>query len=70
MDIPLVGKEPPLRLSLTELMGLYKVPALSIAVIDDYKIAWAKAYGTIGSICGDCHFSHREDTGKGFVIKP
>ena len=29
-----------------------------------------KAYGTIGSICGDCHFSHREDTGKGFVIKP
>ena len=29
-----------------------------------------KTYGTIGSICGDCHFSHREDTGKGFVIKP
>lgn len=28
------------------------------------------AYGTIGSICGDCHFSHREDTGKGFIIKP
>ncbi len=25
---------------------------------------------TIGRICGDCHFSHREDTGKGFVIKP
>ena len=29
-----------------------------------------KAYGAIGSICGDCHFSHREDTGKGFLIKP
>ena len=28
------------------------------------------AYGAIGSICGDCHFSHREDTGKGFIIKP
>ena len=36
---------------------------------NDIKAA-QKAYGTIGSICGDCHFSHREDTGKGFVIKP
>ena len=36
---------------------------------NDMKAA-QKAYGTIGSICGDCHFSHREDTGKGFVIKP
>src|SRR5260221_930554 len=26
-------------------MKLYQVPALSVAVIDDYKIAWAKAYG-------------------------
>ena len=36
---------------------------------NDMKAA-QKAYGTIGSICGDCHFSHREDTGKGFIIKP
>jgi cytochrome c556 len=36
---------------------------------NDMKAA-QKAYGTIPSICGDCHFSHREDTGKGFVIKP
>ena len=48
VDIPMGKKEPPLRLSLTELMGLYNVPGLSIAVIDDYKIAWAKGYGTIG----------------------
>lgn len=36
---------------------------------NDMKAA-QKTYGSIGSICGDCHFSHREDTGKGFVIKP
>ncbi|HEY6945129.1 MAG TPA: serine hydrolase [Candidatus Acidoferrum sp.] len=47
VDIPMGNKEP-LRLSLAQLMELYKVPALSIAVIDDYKIAWAKGYGTIG----------------------
>jgi len=35
----------------------------------DIKAA-LNAYGTIGSICADCHFSHREDTGKGFIIKP
>ena len=26
-------------------MKLFKVPAVSVAVIDDYKIAWAKGYG-------------------------
>src|SRR5262245_34349994 len=35
----------------------------------DMKAA-QNAFGTIGSICADCHFSHREDTGKGFIIKP
>jgi CubicO group peptidase (beta-lactamase class C family) len=48
VDIPMGEKEPPLRLSLTQLMELYKAPALSIAVIDDFKIVWAKGYGTIG----------------------
>lgn len=47
VDIPMGDKEP-LRMSLAQLMELYKVPALSIAVIEDYKIAWAKGYGTIG----------------------
>src|SRR5256885_4857703 len=27
-------------------MKLYKDPGLTVAVIDDYKIAWTKAYGT------------------------
>lgn len=48
VDIPMGDKEP-LRLSVAQLMELYKVPALSIAVIDDFKIAWAKGYGTIGT---------------------
>jgi CubicO group peptidase (beta-lactamase class C family) len=47
VDIPMGDKEP-LRLSLSQLMELYKVPAFSIAVIEDFKIAWAKGYGTIG----------------------
>lgn len=48
IDIPM-GDKQPLRMSLSQLMDLYKVPALSIAVIEDYKIAWAKGYGTIGA---------------------
>ena len=48
IDIPMGDKEP-VRMSLTQLMELYKVPALSIAVIEDFKIAWAKGYGTIGT---------------------
>jgi cytochrome c556 len=36
---------------------------------NDIKAAQT-VYGTAGRICGDCHFSHREDTGSGFIIKP
>src|SRR5580693_9265259 len=43
--ISLGPNEPPLRLNLEELMKIYKVPGLSVAVIDNFKIAWAKAYG-------------------------
>jgi CubicO group peptidase (beta-lactamase class C family) len=45
VDVVLGPNEPPLQLSLPKLMELYKIPALSIAVIDDYQIVWAKAYG-------------------------
>jgi CubicO group peptidase (beta-lactamase class C family) len=31
--------------SITDRMKLYKVPALSVAVIKDFKIDWARAYG-------------------------
>ncbi len=36
----------PIKLSLAELMKIYKDPGLTVAVIDGYKIAWTKAYGT------------------------
>jgi len=43
--ISLGENEPPLRLNLQELMKIYKVPGLSVAVIDNFKIVWTKAYG-------------------------
>jgi CubicO group peptidase (beta-lactamase class C family) len=45
VEVPLRANEPPLQLSLKKLMELYKIPALSIAVIENYKIVWVKAYG-------------------------
>ena len=49
LDIPMGEKEPPLRLSLVQAMQAYNVPGLSVAVIENYKIAWAKGYGLIGT---------------------
>lgn len=34
-----------LHLTLQKLMDLYRIPGLSIAVIDDFEIAWTKGYG-------------------------
>src|SRR5262245_45183275 len=44
-----IGNDAPIPLDLPALMKLYNDPALSVAVIDDFKIAWAKAYGTTDS---------------------
>ncbi len=44
-SIPLGGDEPPIPVNVEKLMELYKVPGLSLAVIDNFKIAWAKGYG-------------------------
>ena len=41
-----LGKGETKKLDLAELMKLCKDPGLSVAVIDGYKIAWTKAYGT------------------------
>ncbi|MGA7381867.1 MAG: hypothetical protein WBX03_13545, partial [Terriglobales bacterium] len=43
--ISLGPNEAPIQLSLPELMKIYKVLGLSVAVVDNFKIAWAKAYG-------------------------
>jgi CubicO group peptidase (beta-lactamase class C family) len=47
LDLPMGEKEPPLRLNLAQAMQVYNVPGLSVAVIDNYQIAWAKGYGVI-----------------------
>jgi CubicO group peptidase (beta-lactamase class C family) len=42
----LQGEDKPLiRLSLQDLMEKFKVPGLSIAVIDNFQVIWAKGYG-------------------------
>lgn len=46
-SIPVGENQAPLRLDLHKLMELYNVPGLSVAVIDDFKIAWAKGYGVM-----------------------
>lgn len=37
--------EVPIDLDIEKLMHLYNVPGFSVAVIEDYKIAWTKSYG-------------------------
>lgn len=38
-----------IQLSLADWMDVLGVPGVSIAVIDDYRIVWAKAYGTVAA---------------------
>src|SRR5882724_943344 len=47
VDIPMGANEPHLRLNLQELVQLYKVPGLSIAVIENFHVVWTRAYGVI-----------------------
>ena len=42
-----MGDKEPLRLDLRKLMDVYRVPGLSIAVVDHFRIVWAKAYGVL-----------------------
>jgi CubicO group peptidase (beta-lactamase class C family) len=45
--VPQAEGKPPITLSLPDLMEKFKVPALSIAVIDNFQIVWAKGYGVV-----------------------
>jgi CubicO group peptidase (beta-lactamase class C family)/predicted transcriptional regulator YdeE len=47
IEVPVPSGEAPLKLSLAELMKTYNVPAVSIAVIENFKIVDAKAYGVV-----------------------
>ncbi len=42
-----ISGRPAARATLTDRMAQYRVPGVSIAVIDDYKISWVKGYGLI-----------------------
>ncbi|MCI3131172.1 serine hydrolase domain-containing protein [Phenylobacterium aquaticum] len=44
--VEIVG-QPPVRWTMQERMAFYHVPAVSIAVIRDGKVAWAKAWGVL-----------------------
>jgi CubicO group peptidase (beta-lactamase class C family) len=43
--VPQGESKPLIRLSLQDLMEKFKVPGLSIAVIDNFQVIWAKGYG-------------------------
>ncbi|HET9836808.1 MAG TPA: serine hydrolase [Candidatus Angelobacter sp.] len=45
LKIQFEQSQPPLELTLKQLMDTYKIPGLSVAVVDDYKIVWAKGFG-------------------------
>src|SRR5215467_8292855 len=45
LSVPLGGNQAPLEMTIQQLMDTFKVPGLSVAVIDNYKIAWAKGFG-------------------------
>ena len=40
--------KPAIKLSLQELMEKFKVPGLSVAVIDNFQVIWTKGYGVTG----------------------
>jgi CubicO group peptidase (beta-lactamase class C family) len=42
---PVVVNDRPMLMNLTDRMAFYKVPGISVAVIDGGQIAWAKGYG-------------------------
>ncbi len=48
-SIALNEKDAPLRLSLAQVMEAYKIPGLSIAVIDNFQVVFAKGYGVIST---------------------
>lgn len=48
-SIPQGEGKAPISLSLQDLMQKFKVPGLSIAVIDNFRVVWAKGYGVTGS---------------------
>jgi len=57
------------QLDLSQLMEAFKVPGLSVAVIDNYKIDWAKGYG-VTEIGGQAPVTTRTLFQAGSISKP
>ena len=45
LSIAMEDNQPPVQLTLQTLMEMYRVPGMSVAVMDNFQIAWAKGYG-------------------------
>lgn len=58
-----------LQFDLPQLMEVFKVPGLSVAVIDDYKIDWTKGYG-VTEIGGKTPVTTRTLFQAGSISKP
>jgi CubicO group peptidase (beta-lactamase class C family) len=67
--VSLGENEPPFQLTLAKLMEIYNVPGLSIAVMDNFEIAWAKGYG-VTEAGGDTPVTTRTLFQAGSVSKP
>lgn len=65
-----VGKdEPPLKLDLAAMMNAFNDPGMSVAVIDGYRIAWAKGYG-VAELGGKVPVTTRTLFQAGSISKP
>ena len=45
LSITISPDQPPLNFDLQSLMEIFKVPGISVAVMDQFEVAWAKGYG-------------------------
>jgi CubicO group peptidase (beta-lactamase class C family) len=45
LTMPLALGEPPLQVTLGQMMAIYKEPGFSVAIIDHNRVAWAKGFG-------------------------
>ena len=47
LTVPIAPGKPPLAFTLGEMLRLYKVPGVSIAVVEENRLAWAKGFGVV-----------------------
>ena len=57
--------QPPSELTLKQFMQKYNIPGLSVAIIDNYKVAWAGGFGVTAP--GGTDASHNLDTVPGRI---